>query len=209
MSDFFSSTSAPPQLDIFLRERPSAAMVNQGFSALGYHSASVGYRAIIAPVTPLDKSFQIYALVLIALTKFGPESNDHDVQWAMREQAWGMAADWLMANEEPFLSTVTKKQYRSVKKELMEALRVQCSHELPPGTFTMFPRDGKTQSKSLGLLTDTLQGLGLNRKIQAAALGEGAGTQWTYPPVPLRDYGTLDAIMLAVPEMAAESFEVS
>lgn len=182
------------QLDAFVRANPTVEQVEQGLAALGYRKGTPGYRAVEEPVTPLDKAFQIYSLSLITFCKYGPEPVQHEPLWEMRDRAWTLAADWLIANEEPFSKT-PKGELRSLKKELPDAVRMQCSHELPPGSWEKFPKDRMRQSKERQTLTDALQHLGINRKIRAMEALEPSCIHWGKPAVSLRDYGTLDALL--------------
>lgn len=182
------------QLDAFVRANPTAQQVEQGLAALGYRKGTPGYRAIEEPVTPLDKAFQIYSLSLITFCNYGPEPVQHEPMWETRDRAWALAADWLIASQLPFSKT-PKKELRALTKALPDAVRVQCSHELPPGPWERFPKDGLRQSKEVQVLTDTLQQMGLNRKIRAMEVLEPSSIHWGSPPEGLRDYGTLEALM--------------
>lgn len=204
MSDLFASHDVPSQLDAFIRAEPSADMVAAGLAALGYQKGSPGYRAVIAPQTPVDKAFQVYSLVLTTLCNFGHEPFDHDSMWVARDSAWTQAAEWLITNDTSFKS-MDKKETRALRKELPEALRMQCSHELPPGSWAKFPRDSMKQTKERGQLTDQLQKLGLNRKIQALALADEQTLNLAQPPIPLQDYGTLDTLLQVATLMRTKS----
>lgn len=190
------------QLDAFVRSNPTAELVEKGLAALGYYKGTPGYRAIEEPATPVDKAFQIYSLSLITFCQYGPEPFQHDALWEVRDKAWSLAADWLIANEDPFKNT-PKGELRALKKELPEALRMQCSHELPPGPWELFPKDRMRQSKERQTLTDALQRIGMNRKIQAMEVLEPSSIHWAKPAIPLRDYGTLESV-LEVAKMANE-----
>lgn len=182
------------QLDAFVRANPTPEQVEEGLRALGYRKGTPGYRAVQEPVTPVDKAFQIYSLSLSLLCNFSHEPYQHEALWSVRDKAWALAAEWLIATEEPFKST-PKGELRALKKELPEALRMQCSHELPPGPWETFPKDRMRQSKERQVLTDTLQHMGMNRKIRAMEVLEPSTISWAAPAVPLRDFGTLESIM--------------
>lgn len=182
------------QLDAFVRSNPTPELVDKGLSALGYYKDTPGYRAVIEPVTPVDKAFQIYTLSLMTFCNFDHEPFQHDELWELRDKAWALAAEWLIDNEEPFKST-PKGELRALRKELPKALCTQCSHELPPGPWEKFPKDGLRQPKERESITDKLQGIGLNRKIRAMEVLDPSTIHWGKPAVPLKDFGTLESLL--------------
>ena len=197
MTSLFVSIDCPIQLERVYRAEKSEVEFKQGLSNLGYVSGSPGWNAILNPLTPMDKAFQIYALNLVLETNFHPEptvriQEDNIKLWEARDKCWKMAADWIAANTD-ILNNKTKEQQREINKLLPEALRIQASHELPPGPWEHFPRDATSQKKAsvLHALTDKLQHLGLNLKINKMAQSLGESLNSNANMEYYKDYGTL------------------
>ena len=171
MTALFSIKSIPAPLQ-HLQDELDNEKFETGFAALGFRKNTPGYRAIETPVTPVDKAFQIYALHLAHSNAFGPESSDHTTMWQRRDAAWKAGADWLLETQDVY-KNMDKKVTRALAKILPEALRCQCSLELPPGAWSDFPRDSMKKSKEMDLAMDGLQHLGLNIKIHGIAILEG------------------------------------
>lgn len=171
MTALFSLHSIPSTLQ-HLQDDLDSGKFEKGFSALGFRKGSPGFRAIETPVTPVDKAFQVYALHLAHSNAFGRESSDHTTLWLRRDAAWKAGADWLMETQDVYKS-MDKKETRALAKILPEALRCQCSLELPPGPWEDFPRDSMKKNKDMDLAMNGLQHLGLNIKIHGIAILEG------------------------------------
>lgn len=190
-STLFTRGTIPAQLG-HAQDSLTSESVENGLRALGFRKSSPGYRAIETPVTPLDKAFQIYALHLAHANQYGHEPYDHDTMWDKRDAAWRAAASWLMETQDVF-KTMDKATTRKVAKILPEAVRIQCSLELPPGSWEQFPRDGMKRGSEMNALTDTLQRMGLNIKVHQQSIAAGD------PPIPGRalplDYGTLQSML--------------
>ena len=194
MSALFSLTTVPAQLQ-HMQDDLDATKLAQGFRALGFKRGSPGFRAIETPVTPVDKAFQIYALHLAHSNGFERESTDHTTLWERRDAAWKAGADWLLETQ-PVYKDMDKKETRALAKILPEALRCQCSLELPPGPWEQFPRDSMKKSKEIDKAMNGLQHLGLNIKIHGIAIleGETPKPDWRLQ----EDMGTLDAMVQSV-----------
>lgn len=194
MSVLFALNSIPTQLQ-HLQDVLTADLFEQGFRELGFKKGSPGYKAIENPVTPVDKAFQIYALHLAHSSGFKHESTDHTTMWQRRDAAWKAGADWLMETQDVY-KALDKKETRELAKILPEALRCQCSLELPPGPWADFPRDGMKKSKDMDKAMDTLQRMGLNIKIHGIAIleGESPKPEWRLQ----EDQGTLAAMVQSV-----------
>lgn len=200
MSVLFSLDTVPPQLQ-HLQEHLAADVFEAGFQQLGFKKGSPGYRAIETPVTPVDKAFQIYALHLAHSSNFKHESTDHTTMWARRDAAWKAGADWLLETQDVY-KALDKKETKALAKILPEALRCQCSLELPPGPWEDFPRDGMRKSKDMDQAMDTLQHMGLNIKIHGIAIleGETPKPEWRLQ----QDQGTLASMVQSVKDHLAE-----
>lgn len=194
MTALFSLNTIPAPLQ-HLQDELDGGQFEKGFSALGFRKGTPGYRAIETPVTPVDKAFQIYALHLAHSNGFGRESSDHTTMWQRRDAAWKAGADWLLETQDVYKS-MDKKETRALAKILPEALRCQCSLELPPGEWKDFPRDGMRKSKDMDLAMDGLQKLGLNIKIHGIAIleGETPDPAWRLQ----QDQGTLASMVKSV-----------
>lgn len=194
MSALFTIPSLPPQLQEAQdsMEQPS---LSEGFQALGFRPGTPGFRAIERPVTPVDKAFQIYAIHLAHANHFKTESYDHETMWRHRDAAWKAGAEWLMESQAVY-QHLNKKEFKALAKILPEALRCQCSLELPPGSWEDFPRDSKRQTKDMDLAMVQLQHMGLNIKIHGIAILEGdtPSPAWKLP----NDQGTLASMVEAV-----------
>lgn len=164
--------------------------IHEGLRQLGYTRGSPGYKAIENPMTPVDKAFQIYALNLIVSSNFSYESTDHETMWARRDAAWKSAALWLMETQ-PLFECKTKKEQKDLLKVLPEALRAQCSLELPPGPWEKFPKDSMKKPQDIDKCMDRLQKIGLNWKIHGIAILEGETPDPAKTP---RPYGGLEEI---------------
>lgn len=198
MASLFTSIDCPPQLDEFVRRGASMDDVVKALNNLEFQSGTPGWKAIMNPQTPLDRAFQIYALNLCIFNDFKPEppadNRSNDIRWERRDKAWKAAATWLIANTD-IIKNDTKEKQKELTKLMPEAIRIQCSHELPPGPWSVFPKDVTSQRRNndLHALTDKLQHLGLNIKIKAAAsvLGETIRMTAADP----KDYGTLESLI--------------
>lgn len=194
MTALFSIKTIPPQLQ-HLQEELDSGKFEAGFSKLGFRKNTPGYRAIEAPVTPVDKAFQIYALHLAHSNAFARESSDHATMWKRRDAAWKAGADWLLETQDVY-KRMDKKVTRALAKILPEALRCQCSLELPPGSWTDFPRDTMRKPKDIDLAMDGLQHLGMNIKIHGIAILEGETPNPTWRLQ--EDHGTLANMVKSV-----------
>ena len=194
MSALFSLKTIPPQLQ-HMQDDLDPDKLAQGFRALGFKRGSPGFRAIENPVTPVDKAFQIYALHLAHSNQFKHESTDHTTLWLRRDAAWKAGADWLMETQSVY-KDMDKKEPRALAKILPEALRCQCSLELPPGPWEDFPRDSMRKSKDMDAAMNQLQHMGLNIKVHGIAIleGETPKPNWRLQ----EDMGTLDSMVQSV-----------
>ena len=195
MSALFTISSIPPGLQHVQDDLSDAALFDKGFAALGFHKGSPGYRAIETPITPVDKAFQIYAIHLAHSNNFTREPSDHSAMWLRRDAAWKAGAEWLMDTQDVY-KDMDKKTTRAQAKILPEALRSQCSLELPPGPWSEFPRDSMRKTKDIDLAMDGLQHLGLNIKIHGIAILEGdtPDPKWRLQ----QDQGTLASMVQSV-----------
>lgn len=193
MSTLFASKGLPSVL-AHIQDTLTMDNVMDGLSALGYRKNTPGVNAIEEPVTPLDKAFQIYALHLMQANGYGHEPYDHTAMWARRDAAWSAAANWLLETQ-PAFRDLGKTETRKIAKLLPEAVRIQCSLELPPGSWAEFPRDGMKRGAEMNALTDMLQKMGLNIKVRhltVASEEKPSGQRGAMPA----DYGTLNAMLV-------------
>lgn len=195
MSALFTISSIPTGLHHLQNDLSDPTRFEEGFAALGFRKGSPGYRAIETPTTPVDKAFQIYALHLAHSNSFSRESSDHTTMWLRRDAAWKAGADWLLETQDIY-KKMDKKETRAHAKILPEALRCQCSLELPPGPWSDFPRDSMRKTKDIDLAMDGLQHLGLNIKIHGLAILEGdiPDPKWRVQ----QDQGTLASMAQSV-----------
>ena len=200
MSNLFTSIDCPPQLDEFVRLGKDTNSITTGLTNLHYLPGTPGWKAVINPQTPLDKAFQIYSLNLCVLNNFKEEPRpdtieSNDLRWKQRDIAWKSAASWLIANSD-IIKNETKEKQKDLVKLMPEAIRIQCSHELPPGLESEFPKDTKNLRRLVDLhkLTDSLQHIGLNIKIKAVALALGDAITMPNIQTP-KDYGSLDSLI--------------
>lgn len=199
MASLFTSIDCPPQLDEFVRRAPAMDDVVQALHNLEFCEGTPGWKAIVAPQTPLDRAFQIYALNLCVLNDFKAEPaadlRTNDLRWERRDKAWKAASTWLIANTD-VIKNETKEKQKELTKLMPEAMRIQCSHELTPGPLTVFPKDVTSQRRNADLhaLTDKLQHLGLNIKIKASAKALGENINMT-STAELKDLGSLESLI--------------
>jgi hypothetical protein len=171
-NDLFGNAIYPACLQ-HLQDRFSVEWVHQGLKSFRVQTGSAGYNAVMDPQTPLDKAFQIYTLAMIAHFNADQESSPSEQRWTIRDQYWTLAAEWFVSNTD-MLDRVDPSKKAEVVKLLPDAIRAQCSLELPCGPLCdINPRD---KSKKLSLMDqtmDTLMAYGLNRKIRSLALATG------------------------------------
>lgn len=196
MTVLFTVLGIPAPLQ-HMQDTLGSADLYRGFHALGFRKGSPGFAAIENPVTPVDKAFQIYALHLAHSNQFGRESTDHTTMWSKRDAAWKAGAQWLMDTQDIYTG-LDKKMTKDLAKILPEALRCQCSLELPPGSWENFPKDAMKKTKETGVVLNQLQHLGLNIKVHGIAILEGdpPKKEWRFPT----DEGTLAMMVNNVKE---------